>query len=348
MTRLRSLLIALAWLTIAILVATGAAGVATMLNPPPVSGARPELTRTGDRVAAQALDAATVRLGALSDAVDALGRSSRQALASLAAGDADGLAATLAAGTDQLAAVTTKVDELQVALAAVPSMAGDGALRVSPDTIARYQALAEAPALTRNLEADWTVLSARAMAASVLPDLLARHDRQTAAAARQGGAGHYAAALSLLDASDSLIVESRGLRDRLSQNADVTTLSQWIDRLAAYDAALRQLYAAMIESRGRVTSAVRAAFAAQQAAKVALPADTRGIVVIMGDIARGGLNQAVIDIEVARGSLAALLAAQPPGQGGPPPPTVSAAPAIESPAVPGTAAPQRSGTTPPP
>ncbi len=342
MTRLRSPLFALAWLVIAVLVTLGTAGIATALNPPPDRGARAELTWAGDRAATVALDAATTRLEALTDAVDALGDTSRQALTSLVAGDNAALATTLATGTAQLAAVTAAADGLERALADVPFTGDDAALRVSSATIARFGALVAAPGLTRNLEADWALLSARAMAASAVPDLLARHDRQTADAARRGGAGHYAAALALLDTSDALIAQSRVLRDSLAQNADMTTLSAWIDRGAAYDAALRGLYTAMVQAKGKVTAEVRTAFAALEAAKTALPADTRAVTVIMGDIARGGLNQAVIDIEVARGALAAALATQRAGPGGwsSPAPSASAAPpASAAPGSPGTASP---------
>lgn len=300
-------MIALAWLAIAVLVALGGAGVATSLNHPPSSGSRPELTWSGDQAAVAALDDAGAKLQALSDAVDALGASSKTALANLVAGDADALTAVLAKGNKQLTVVAKASADLQKAIDAVPGMGATAQLRVSAATIARFQQLAATPPLTANLEEDWQVLSARAVAASGVPALLARHDQQTAAAAAQGGAGHYAQALALLDAPDATIVAARKLADSLSKNADVTTLTQWIDRQAAYDKALRQLYQAMLTSKGKVTDAVRSAFAAEEAAKAALPTSTKGIVVIMGDIARGGMSQVVIDIEVARGAIAAAL-----------------------------------------
>jgi hypothetical protein len=104
-----------------------------------------------------------------------------------------------------------------------------------------------------------------------------------------------------------MIEQARGLRDNLAGSTDVATLTAWIDTNAAYDAALRRLYDALSESKGRVTDRVRDAFAAEQAARAQLPSDTRGLVVIMSDIARGGLNQAVIAIEEARGALSAAL-----------------------------------------
>ena len=52
-----------------------------------------------------------------------------------------------------------------------------------------------------------------------------------------------------------------------------------------------------------MTDAVREAAARERAAKELLPPDARALVVILGDVARGGLNQAVIAIEEARGAL---------------------------------------------
>jgi hypothetical protein len=328
-TRLRRLLAAIAWLAMAVLIALGGAGVATSFSHPPETGARPELTWAGDSEAALALDAASAKLQVLSDAVDALGGSSKSALANLVAGDTAGLTSTLDKGSAQLVAVSAAATALEAALAAVPFTGSQAGLHVSAATTARYRALAATPALTRNLATDWELLSARSMAASAVPDLLARHDQETAAAAKQGEAGHYEQALALLDAPDATIATARSLAASLSTAADVTTLTQWIDRQAAYDAALRQLYEAMLSAKGKVTSAVHAAFAAEEAAKAALPISTKGIVVIMGEIARGGLNQAVIDIEIARGSLAAALAGQTAAPGSSAAPGASSPPASE-------------------
>ena len=75
-----------------------------------------------------------------------------------------------------------------------------------------------------------------------------------------------------------------------------------------------------MEARGRVTDDVRAAFAAEKEARARLPEDMRGLIVIMAEVAQGGLNQAVISIEEARGSLSAALDVQAdPRAGGDPP-----------------------------
>jgi hypothetical protein len=317
---IRRIVLALAWLVVATLVSLGGAGVVAALNHVPGTEARPELTWAGDAAAGPAMDAATLRLQALSDAVDALGGSGRQALADLVGGDTAGLAATLDAGTTQLAAVAAADADLATAIDAIPDVGANRELRLSASMLHRYDELAKARSLAAGLETDWAVLSARALGAASMPGLLARHDRETAAAAKAGSAGHYRQALALLDAPDATIAQARAAAAELSKTVDVSTLTSWLDRNAAYDGALRKLYSSLLQSRGRVTTAVRKAFAAQQAALAALPGDTKAIVVIMSDIAQGGLNQAVIDIETARGSIRSALDVQKQLQSGTSPP----------------------------
>ena len=69
------------------------------------------------------------------------------------------------------------------------------------------------------------------------------------------------------------------------------------------------MYEASAASPNRITPEIRAAIAAEQAAREQLPRTTNNLVIIMGDIARGGMNQAVIAIESARGRLAGALEA---------------------------------------
>jgi hypothetical protein len=302
--------IAILWLLVALLVAFGGAGVAAALNRTPGTAGRPELTWSGDRAAAPALDAATAKLQALSDAVDGLGGSARSALTDLVGGDAVALSSTLDAGSAQLVQVGAARDALVASLAQVPGADDIAGLYLSAATRQRYTELGKTPALTTQLEADWAVLSARALAASSIPALLARHDKETGLAAAAGSAGHYKQAIGLLAAPVATLKTVAAARDGLAKSADVSTLTSWIDRNNAYDAALDNLYTSLLTAKGRVTDAVRAAFAREQAARAALPKDTRAIVVIMSDIAQGGLNQAVIDIEKVRGSLSIAIDTQ--------------------------------------
>ena len=104
-------------------------------------------------------------------------------------------------------------------------------------------------------------------------------------------------------------------RDGLVNTSDVSTLDAWLSRNQRYDAALVALYAALQESGGLVTDKVRDAYREEGAARAILPPDTRGLVLIVADIGRGGLNQAVIAIEQARGRLNLALEALQPVEG---------------------------------
>jgi hypothetical protein len=57
-----------------------------------------------------------------------------------------------------------------------------------------------------------------------------------------------------------------------------------------------------------VTTEVEAAFEEEMAARARLPADTRALVVVLAEIGRGGMSQAAITIERARGAIADSLA----------------------------------------
>jgi len=76
-----------------------------------------------------------------------------------------------------------------------------------------------------------------------------------------------------------------------------------------------------------------------------LPPDTRALVVIMSDIARAGLNQAVIKIEEGRGKLADAIALlnQLPGASASPGPDQSGAPESSGAPNGGSPAPGSSG-----
>ncbi len=302
--------IRLVWIVIALLISFGTAGVLATMSQPPGSAGRPELTWNGDAAMEPALDVATRDLQALSDQVDALGSTARQALSQVVAGNADPLGQTIADGTLRLARVQALTDALETSLADVPYTGADWALFVSAGLHRRYEQLAGTSDLAKGLEDDWASFTGRSLAATRLTTLLTRHDEETAAAARMGSDGRYADALAQLDRSDATITESLRLRDDLAGTTDVSTLSAWLERNAAYDAALRNLYQALIKSGARVTDPVRKAFEREQQARSQLPGDTRGLVVIMSDVAQGGLNQAVIAIEEARGSLAEALEVQ--------------------------------------
>ena len=300
----------LAWLLAAVVIALGSAGIAGGLDHLPSTGARPELTYGADRAIAPGLDAATVDLRALSDQVDALAGQGRDALTALVGRDTPGLQAAIGAGEAQIVTIQASARELRDRLAALPGLdAAAAAARYSPTTLARYATLVAALPAVDALDDDWARLAAGSVPATELTANLAAHDEIAGQAVRQGAAGKYAAAIRTLALATAQLAAARTVRDQLASRVDTSTLDTWIDRNATYDAAVGDLWAAVLASPTRVTDAVRTAAAREKTAKAQLPQDTSALVVILGDVARGGLNQAVIAIEEARGRLLDAFAA---------------------------------------
>jgi hypothetical protein len=306
---LRRLFVRLAWIVAAVIIALGSAGIAGGLDHLPTTGARPELTYGADLEIAPVLDAATGDLRTLSGQVDALAGHGRDALTALVARDTPSLQAAISAGEAQVGTVAASARELRDRLATLPAADATAAARFSPTTLARYATLVAALPAVDALGDDWGRLAAGSVPAIELTEHLAAHDRIAGQAVQQGAAGNYAAAIRTLQAAEAELVSARTVRDQLASRIDTSTLDTWIDRNATYDAAVGDLWAAVLASPTRVTTEVRAAAARERAAKAQLPEDTSALVVILGDVARGGLNQAVIAIEQARGRLLDALAA---------------------------------------
>jgi hypothetical protein len=335
---LRRSALAVAWLALAVVIALGAAGIVAALDHLPGGAGRPELTWTADREVAPQLDAASADLAALAESVGVLGDEGRRALAALVARDDAALAAAIDAGTAQLDVIEATAAELQARREAMP-LAGPGrTIRYSAATLARHDALAAALPAVDPLRSAWEGLAGGVVPAVELTEHLLAHDEVAGEAIRFGGAGSYRSAIDRIDKAAAELDAARAIRDRLAATVDVATLDEWLSRNAEYDAAVRDLWDALRRSGGRVTEAVRTAAARERAAKELLPPDARALVVILGDVARGGLNQAVIAIEQARGGLLDALArssATPPPQGAEP----TSAPSAEPTPTPGAPSP---------
>jgi hypothetical protein len=305
----RRSLATLGWLVAAVVIALGSAGIAGGLDHPPASGARPELTYGADRLVAPILDASTADLRALSDQVDVLAGEGRQALSALVSGDTSGLKAAIGAGEAQVGTIATAARALRARLAALPAIDAAAAARFGPSTLERYATLIAALPAVDTLGDEWTRLAAGSVPAAELTTYLAAHDRIAGRAVQLGAAGRYADAIRTLARATAELAAARIVRDQLATRIDTSTLDTWIDRNATYDTAATDLWAAIVASPTRVTPAARAAAAREEAARALLPTNTSALVVILGDVAQGGLNQAVIAIEDARGRLLDALAA---------------------------------------
>jgi hypothetical protein len=318
-TAVRRLIATVAWVAVMVVIALGAAGIVNAMDHHPGTPSRAELTSRGDREVEPLLDTATVDLSALSDQVAALGVQARGALAALNGADTSIVDGAIASGNRLIDDLRARAFAIRRELSAVPYVNTPGVSIVLSDEVAsRHAALLAALDATDGLDEAWARLTLGSISATRMSAMLAQHDDLVTRAAERGRAARYDEAAALLDQADATISAARKLRDQLANTVDVTVLDQWLDRNADYDVALRGLYKAISTVKGKVTDSVRQAIAAEQAAKDRLPPDTRGLVVIMAEIGRGGMNGAVIAIEEARGKLiSAIQAAGPTPASGP-------------------------------
>lgn len=305
---MRQIVFAIAWLAAVLVIALGAAGIVAGMDAPATAGSRPWQTARDDVLVDQELDAIAAQLQDLSAELDALGIQARGALSALVANDQSSATTALATGDALVADIRTRSQAIAQAFADLPLIGTPAAeYRIGPAVRERHARLAAALAGAGGVDEAWAGLSVGSASAARLSELLATHDETVLEAAAKGRSADYAAALAILDEADSLIADSRALRDRLRSTVDVATLDGWLDRSEAYDLALRELYDALRKSDGRVTATVRRAMTEERKARDQLPPDTRGLVVIMAEIGRGGMNGAIIEIEQARGELADAL-----------------------------------------
>lgn len=300
----RTILGTLVWLVVVVVIAAGAAGIATGLDQAPGTDGRAEPATNADAQVTPQLDAIDADLSDLADQVGALGTQARGALASLNGADPDTAQTAISSGDALVADIVQRVAAIRTKLAAVPYVASPAAgLRLSQPVVDRYQALVDALNATDGLDVAWARLSISAIAASKMSQLLAEHDRLMGEAAAKGRIAKYADAQKLIDQAGAQLTTAKSVRDDLAKTVEVSVLDEWIKRNADYDAALRNLYKAIAKVGKTVTPAVRSAVKAEAAARANLPPDPRALVVIMADIGRGGMNQAVIGIEEARATL---------------------------------------------
>lgn len=296
--------------------ALGGAGVVAQWSHPPGTPARAELTWHGDQEVGPSLDAARADLEAIGDEVDRLSVLARGALAAVTADDQEPFIAALGEGGDTARAIAAASSALRADLVALPGDLVTDQISYGGDVRARRTAMLTALDSTSGLGRSWASLTVGSLAASDLISLLTGHDVTVAAAASEGRSAEYRAALATLAQAVTKLDDATDIRDRLENTTDVDTLDQWISRNRRYDEALIALYSALRDSGGLVNDAVRDAFREEGAARAILPPDTRGLVVIVAEIGRGGLNQAVIAIEQARGRLNLALEALTPAGGG--------------------------------
>ena len=295
------------WVAAALLLALGGAGLVAGGDHPPGDATRPELTWRADGELAPALAELRGRYERLSTDVDGLSELARQVLADLLARDTEKLRSTLDAGSATVTAIVGQTGEIEAAIAALPHAGEPGVLGEAMRV--RLTAASGGVDAIRDLPDQWAALARGTAPAVEVTRLLESHDVKAFEATQVARREQWADALDKLAEAVADLDAAAALRDELAVTVDVETLTSWIDRNRLHDTALAELYAALEKSGGRATDEVKQAIKKQEEAAKLLPPDTRGLVIIMNDIATGGVNQAAIAIETARGDLAAAIAA---------------------------------------
>lgn len=302
--RLRRPLLAVAWFLAAIGLSFGGAGVVARADNFAGDATRPELTWRYDRAMAPGIAAATGETRAMAAATDRLAEVARSALVDLLAGRTDAVAGDLASGAGFLAEIERRADTIDGTVMELPDVGRPWLYGYGTRT--RVDALRRVVTAVAPLRARWTQLRQATVPAVQVAIALQAHDATVFAATRAGVREDYRSALSTLGQATDQLDALAVLRDQLASAVDVSTLSQWIDRSRVHDEALAALYRAL---RKGDADEIAAAIAKQKEAEQLLPPDTRALVVVLGDIALGGVTQAAVAIDSVRGTIADSLAA---------------------------------------
>jgi hypothetical protein len=300
--RIRATARGLGWVVLLVVLAASGAGLAGLAWHAPGSPARAELTYTGDAALGARLDAAQATLEALNGDVAQLATEAKSALEDVTSPDPAPLQDSLAKGNAIAASIDDSAHALQASLGNLPGDEPDAVLRYSNATLVRRAAILAAIEASAGLAANWQTVAARAADTSNLTDLISQHDSTVLAATQHGLNSKFKNAVSTIKDALGIMATIESLRKRLL-SADDTVLDEWINRTKAYDLALQHLYAALVQSKGQVTIDVQSARREERDAFNQLPPDRRTILLIISEVTRNGLTQAVLAIDDASGRL---------------------------------------------
>ena len=298
----------LAWAILFAVLAASGAGLVDGTWHAPGSPARAELTWDGDAALDERLDVATEELKRIVEGVQELDTLAKTALSEVASTDPSRLNDALETGAEVAAAIESATFDLQQVLSGLPGDGPTAAIEYSNGTLVRRAAILAAIDASSSLAGRWSQVISRSADAAQLRTLIATHDATVLEAAAKGVKGEFKDASATLAGALLTVADIKSLRVRLIASTQPTVLDEWIERNGAYDFALKALYDALVKSKGQVTLVVQSARREERAAFDQLPPDRRTILVIVAEVARGGLTQAVLAIDEARGRIDDALA----------------------------------------
>lgn len=298
----------IAWTALLAIMAASAAGLVAASWHAPGGPARSELTYLGDASLEARLDAATLELERIAADMAGLAQEAKIALGEVASTNPARLREALQRGGAAAAAIDAATGDLRDSMIGLPGDGPNAALDYSNATLVRRAAILAAIDATVGLTGRWQQLSGRAADAALLLELIGAHDVTVLTAITKGSASEFAEAVEILDEALLKIEDIELLRVRLIAGSEQTVLDEWIERTGTYDRALRRLYRTLDRSGGVQTLAVVDARREERLAFEQLPPDRRTILVIVAEVARGGLIQAVLAIEEASAHIDEALA----------------------------------------
>jgi hypothetical protein len=299
---MRSRLLASALL---VLVALGGAGLAVAADRPQTPEYRPELTWAIDQAARPYIEAAQVHLTTLDDALAGTSIAGRDVLSQLQALDLAAVRALLTSGAETVMAADQAVAELGAVVAESHSRIDRS--RLGAATAERLGAIDTAFESANGVVASWALIEDRATVVSELINLLDRHDAQVMRATTAGRQSRWTEAIPEMKTAQPLLEKAQGIRDRLSPVADVSTLTDLLDRYAAHDAALLALYEHVADTGQQQGARFRELESAVADAQAALPSDKSVLAVIVSETAGSAIAEALVDLERVRGDVRAAL-----------------------------------------
>jgi hypothetical protein len=299
------------WTAIFAVLAAGGAGLVGQAWHPPGSPVRAELTYPGDAALDARLDAATAGLAEIADEVEALADAAKTALAEVTSSESERLRAAVERGDEAATTIEARAAELRLALADLPAGGPTATIEYSNAALVRRSTVLAAIEAASGLAVHWRQVAARATETANLTTQIARHDQTVIAAAADGKASRWQRAIRILDEALLIVADIQSRRARLIAGSEGTVLDEWITRSRNFDTALRNLYAALQDCacpNGPFTPEVQFAKRDVDLAREQLPPDRRTIIVIVSEVTAGGLTEAVIAIEDARGQIESALA----------------------------------------
>jgi len=296
------------WTLLFAVLAAGGAGLLGQAWHAPGSPARAELTYAGDAALDARLDVATQRLTEIEAEVEKLAAEARIALEEVANDDPTRLRESLQRGGQAATTIEAASRQLRDSLTGLAGEGETAILEFSNGTLVRRSAVLTAIDAASSLIGHWRQVAAHATEAANLNALFTRHDATVLEAAASGRQRNYNRAIGILDQALLTVADIQSVRVRLIAGSEGNVLDEWIERNSAYDAALRALYAALDKSGNTINAEVVSRRREERIAFERLPPDRRTIVVIIAEVARNGLTQAVVAIDAAQGRIEEALA----------------------------------------